>query len=416
MKKKFVFDSMEYDFSDIDEQTIIKDTGVDTEKVKTKVMTEIKNRKKPRQFNKKVVWGLVAAAAVLAAMGTITVGAIGGFNQVFGDWFAGNPKYGLFAGDNVSYTSDQVDIGFQGIAGDDNFVGAAMTIRNKDGSPFIEDTKGEFLLYGANDIDVSLSPIGRMFYHNAGRGGTVCYSLEDKGTIKATAFYEDESKHLKGERMTIKEQTLTAFRLDEVIGDVSDDYDELVNKYKDKLGKDQSIYQYSSNGTYEDNKYYIVTEFEIPLNFELSVTLNYKTVSRNIDIAQGKDLAMNGMELAIDSLDAKSFGININATVGALAFPKEPDYANMNDLEAAAASYDYMREIDSHGFMIELTITMKDGSRLKAAADSRLIGVNSETSTTGTIYSPYLQGGAYTAINPDEIDFITAEAKPLTSE
>ena len=38
MKRKFVFDSMESDFSDIIEETIIENTGVNTERVVNTVM------------------------------------------------------------------------------------------------------------------------------------------------------------------------------------------------------------------------------------------------------------------------------------------------------------------------------------------------------------------------------------------
>ncbi len=416
MKRKFAFDAMECDYSVIDEQTIIKNTGVDTERIVNKVMNAVKSGKKPRHFSKKVIMGLAAAAIAVAAIGTVTVGAAGGFNQVFGDWFAGIPKYGLFSGDNVSCTSEKLDIDFQGIAGDDNFAGASMIIKNKDGSPFIESGEGEVVLYGSNNVDVTLSPIGGIFNDNSNRGGSVWYSLEDEGTIKATALYQDNNSHLKGERMTIKEESLTAMRLHEVVGDVSDDYDELVKKYEGKLEKNQIIFEYSGNGTYEDNKYYIATEYQIPLDFELGVTLNYRSAARTMDVAEGKNLSMNGVTVTINSLEAKSFGIDINATVSGIEFPEEPDYDNMDETETAMAAHDYISELNSQGFIIELDITMKDGSKLKAEADSRQIESNSETSSTGTINSLYIRGNSHTAIDPDEIESVTATAKPLTSE
>lgn len=415
MKRKFVFDAMEYDFSGIDEQTVVKETGVSTERIVANVMAGIKGVKRRSRFNRKAVWAVAAAAAAIAAMGTVTVGAMGGFNQAFGNWFAGEPKYGLFAGDNVSYSSDTVDIEFEGIAGDDNFVGAAMTIKNKDGSPFV-DGADNIVLYGSNDIDVTQSVWNKVFHNDPNRGGSVRYDLEDESTIHVTAFYGDENGSIKGERMTVKEESLTAYRLEEAVGDVNDDYDKLVEKYQDKLSKDQLIFEYSSNGTYEDNQYYIATEIQIPLNFELGVTLNYKTTARNIEVTNGKELEMNGVKLTIDSLEAGSFGIKVYATVDAIEFPEEPDYDNMDELETAGAVHDYIGEMDSHAFITELDVVMKDGSHVTAELDTRLIGANSETSTSNMCYCVYHTGNSYVAIDPDEIELITAAAKPLTAE
>ena len=95
MKKKFVFDSMESDFSDIKEETIIENTGVDTERIVETVM-EAAKAKKIRRFTKKGIIGIAAAVAAAIAIGTVSVGASGGFNKAFGSWFAGEPKYGLF--------------------------------------------------------------------------------------------------------------------------------------------------------------------------------------------------------------------------------------------------------------------------------------------------------------------------------
>ena len=162
MKKKFVFDSMESDFSDIKEETIIENTGVDTERIVNTVM-EAAKAKKIRRFTKKGIIGLAAAVAAAIAIGTVSVGASGGFNKAFGNWFAGEPKYGLFAGSNVSKKSDKLDIEFQGIAGDDTLVGAVMELKNKDGSAFIEKNDGNYLIYGSNDVDVTLAPLLALF-------------------------------------------------------------------------------------------------------------------------------------------------------------------------------------------------------------------------------------------------------------
>ena len=66
MKKKFVFDSMESDFSDISEETIIENTGVNTERVVNTVM-KATTAKKIRRFTKRGIIGIAAAVAARSA-------------------------------------------------------------------------------------------------------------------------------------------------------------------------------------------------------------------------------------------------------------------------------------------------------------------------------------------------------------
>ena len=299
MKKKFVFDSMESDFSDIKEETIIENTGVNTERVVKTVMEATAAKK--------------------------IVGAAGGFNKAFGNWFAGQPKYGLFAGSNVSVKSDKLDIDFQGIAGEDDFVGAVMDIKSKDGSAFFEKNDGNYLIYGSNDVDVTLSPLAALFGKDPNRNGSVWYKEKDENTIQVTAFYGDPKSNIKGERMTVKEKELYILHLDEAVGTYTDEYDDLMAKYKNKLGKDQTIFEYSKSGAYEDNIYYIVTEKKVSFEFELGVTLNYKTYSRTMNDLNGKQFSMNDVTMTINNICAKSFGLEVDATVSPIPYPEMPD-------------------------------------------------------------------------------------------
>ena len=414
MKKKFVFDSMESDFSNINEESIIENTGVNTERV-VKTVMEATKAKKFRRFTKKGIIGLAAAVAAAVAIGTVSAGAaMGGFNQAFGNWFAGQPKYGLFSGSNISSKSDNINVELNGIAGDDNFVGAVMTIQNKDGSKFVDNAQGEYLIFGGNNIDVTIPPIAVLFGQDYSRGGSVCYELYDENTIKATAFYQDENKHIKGERMTVTEEELLIMHLDEEIGTYLDSYDSLIEKYKDKLGKDQAIFSHSKSGAYEDGKYYIVTEKTVPCEFELSVTLNYKTSSRALNDLNGTKLSMNDVDMTINGMQAKSFGINMDATVGAIDFPEAPDFDGMDEIEISKAQHEYIEKMDAMGFKIELDITMKDGTKLTAESDTRLIASNNITSSAGSLYLPYQKDGKNIAVDPDDIVSVTATAKPLS--
>lgn len=411
MKKKFVFDSVESDFSDIKEETIIENTGVDTERV-VKAVMEATAAKKIRRFTKRGIIGLAAAVAAVIVAGTVSVGAAGGFNQAFGNWFAGQPKYGLFTGGNVSSKSDNLDIDFQGIAGEDDFVGAVMDIKSKDGSSFIEKNDGNYIIYGSNDVDVTLAPLAALFYNpNDNRGGSTWYNFKDENTIQATAFYQDFGGHLKGERMTVKENELYILHLDEAVGTYTDEYDDLMAKYKNKLGKDQTIFEYSKSGAYEDNIYYIVTEKKVPFEFELGVTLNYKTYSRTINDLNGKQFSMNDVTMTINNICAKSFGLEVDATVSAIPFPEMPELDGTDPADSIAL-HNYQEKIDSLGFIIEFDITMKDGSKVTAQADSRLLPSRSDRESKDLIQCNYEKDGVHAAIDPDDIVSITATAKP----
>lgn len=413
MKKKFVFDSMESDFSDIKEETIIENTGVDTERV-VKAVMEATAAKKIRRFTKRGIIGLAAAVAAAVVISTVSVGAAGGFNKAFGNWFAGQPKYGLFAGSNVSVKSDKLDIDFQGIAGEDNFIGAVMDIKSKDGSAFIDKNDGNYLIYGSNDVDVTLAPLAALFVNqnDANRGGSVWYDFKDENTIQATAFYQDFSSHLKGERMTVKENQLLIVHLDEEVGTYLDKYEDLAEKYKNRLDDEHGIFSYSKSGAYEDNKYYIVTEKTVSCEFELGVNLNYKTASRVWDEFNGKEFSMNDVTVTVHNLYAKSFGMAIDATVSAIPFPEMPELDGTDSVADSIALHDYQEKIDSLGFIIEFDITMKDGSKVTAQADSRFLPSNSETVSTGLIQCVYEKDGVHAAIDPDDIVSITATAKP----
>ena len=415
MKKKFVFDSMESDFSDIKEETIIEDTGVDTERVVNTVM-EAAKAKKIRRFTKKGIIGLAAAAVAAIAIGTVSVGASGGFNKAFGNWFAGEPKYGLFAGRNVSEKSDKLDIEFQGIAGDDTLVGAVMEIKNKDGSAFIDKNDGKYLIYGSNDVDVTLAPLAALFPNpNDNRSGSVWYDFKDENTIQATAFYQDFGGHIKGERMTVKESELWIVHLDEAVGAYPDDYDELREKYKGRLGENNLIWQYSESGNYEDTVYYLATEKTVPFEFETGVTLNYKTASRAIGDLKGKEFSMNDVTMTIDNIRAQSFMMVVDATISAIQYPEDP-LGDNPDLDAdSEAMHDYTEKMQSLGFIIEFDITLKDGSKVTTEADSRWMNSSNRSETRDTIQCLYEKDGVHAAIDPDDIVSVTATAKPLSN-
>ena len=211
--------------------------------------------------------------------------------------------------------------------------------------------------------------------------------------------------------MTVKENELYILHLDEAVGTYTDEYDDLMAKYKNKLGKDQTIFEYSKSGAYEDNIYYIVTEKKVSFEFELGVTLNYKTYSRTINDLNGKQFSMNDVTMTINNICAKSFGLEVDATVSAIPFPEMPELDGTDPADSIAL-HNYQEKIDSLGFIIEFDITMKDGSKVTAQADSRLLPSRSDRESKDLIQCNYEKDGVHAAIDPDDIVSITATAKP----
>ena len=133
---------------------------------------------------------------------------------------------------HMSIKSDNLDIDFQGIAGEDNFAGAVMEVKNKDGSAFFEKNDGKYLIYGAGGVEVTVPPIAQLFRPNSvSSGGGVWFKEKDENTIQVSAFYGNSYGYVKGERMTIKETQLYIVHLDEAVGIYTDSYDELTEKY-----------------------------------------------------------------------------------------------------------------------------------------------------------------------------------------
>ena len=76
------------------------------------------------------------------------------------------------------------------------------------------------------------------------------------------------------------------------------------------------------------------------------------------------------------------------------------------------ALHNYQEKIDSLGFIIEFDITTKDGSKVTAQADSRLLPSRSDRESKDLIQCNYEKDGVHAAIDPDDIVSITATAKP----
>ena len=138
--KKQIFDMYDKIPDGVDVNTVEPDMIIDPAKIKREVVTMIKTGKvRKSSFRKKLTITLIAAAVGTAVLGTIGVGAMGGFNEAFGERFSGEKINGIYPGGNVSIsTNDDVKAELLGIAGDKNKVMAAVTVKKADGSALVD--------------------------------------------------------------------------------------------------------------------------------------------------------------------------------------------------------------------------------------------------------------------------------------
>ena len=111
MKTNNIFDRMDKE-TEVNEQTVIEETGVSTDKVKELFGEMVKNNGKTKAVKKrktkKVITVIAAAIAAVLALGTITAGATGSFNGVFGKMFSGQAADGMYSGGSVDISSNIV--------------------------------------------------------------------------------------------------------------------------------------------------------------------------------------------------------------------------------------------------------------------------------------------------------------------
>ena len=243
--------------------------NINSEDIKNAVVSKInagKGRNKKGSFRKKLTISLIAAAVGVTVLGTIGVGAMGGFNEAFGERFAGEKINGIYPGGNVTIsTNDNVKAEFLGIAGDKNKVMAAVTVRKSDGTSLVDydDTDNTMVIpdlsmvncldengqvpeqlpfslsnsisqdpYDGDYIYATTSVWTRMKfagsdshnYYTNENGEDVCFDhsdydmrLTDKNTAKIIYFIGREDFSLTGETMKVKQDKLYILHKDQVL-------------------------------------------------------------------------------------------------------------------------------------------------------------------------------------------------------
>ena len=428
MKKIFVFDKIEDELLSIDESTVLNETGIDAARVKEAVMKQIGSRKKQRTASIKKLFSIVAIAAAIAAAATLTVqAATGAFHPAFAELFAGEPANGVFPGADLSIKSDTLDIDFLGITGDEKEFLTIYEIRKKDGSDFIDtfDTPEDYRFMKVQaEIDVSESNYRKLKENilggACGRGGGILYEFVDEKTIRAFAVFQDDMGYIKGEKLTVKDRKTTAYHIDEVLySDNSEtidgcsqfmkDNEELINQKTASFNENQSIIYLTENPI----QLVVVTTTDIPLDYELSVTLNYKTIEKTFKEAKGKTFSERYTEWTVKKITASSFGMTIDTVTDNDRTSEGFDMSNSANW-TPEEMHDYMNSLTSGE--LEIEITMKDGTKVYGIASAQ----KSETEPNGKSEKSwncsYLKEGEgskpYT-LDPEDIASITCNGTEL---
>ena len=374
MKTNNIFDRMDKE-TEVNEQTVIEETGVSTDKVKELFGEMVKNNGKTKAVKKrktkKVITVIAAAIAAVLALGTITAGATGSFNGVFGKMFSGEAADGMYSGGSVDISSNIVNVDFKGIAGDNEEVFGLMNMTKKDGTAFFEGDAKEYFVVSdqQNDgVDSSVTCTrslsdqisAKLFYHADSGIGSMMYNVVDNNTIEAIFGYSDTEFNIIGETLSFNEDHVTLYHIDETFmtgkeyfetfnehSDKNDPFwsdglsifEKLEKQYGKKLNDNQMIY-FDNNGNVS-----LLSSTKLDIDLNGSVKLNYKDTSRKITEAEGIKTTFSGSEVTVRSLDVRPFSVRLE-----LEYPTA-------DTEELADIHDKQ----SPNAVNSITVTMKNG-------------------------------------------------------
>ena len=471
MKKTVIFDTIGTLPTEITTGSITAETGVDTENVRSMVFDEIhssKGKKGKKILRKRLTLILVAAAVGVAALGTVSVGAMGGFNEAFGDMFAGIKSGSLYSGGSVNIqNNDKYDINFLGVTGDNKNAFASMTIRNADGSAITADPENDYILPMSMDYDPDTDNVPYIGTNTNGEydnvsikvplftkltsgrysqvdyfdhGGEISYSFISDSTIRCIPSYssgiEMEEMNLKGQEMKVEIKELYVYHdIEEictctnVYGD--ENFDETPQKKADakirearkNLKEGQVIVGKYDNVTSPDNthisitaKYYLTDIKKIDLDLTGTWKLNYhdesskeisvatKTISHECDNNRGT------VDYEINSVKVSPFAAVIDIKAG--------EDSERIDKESGVDNEFFFEVSNSCP-----VITLKNGEKVRCEYQSDLGNGNTYEETNGNYrfelrYTDTKNGLSTKRmfINPDEILSIEMEGVNILSE
>ena len=246
----------------------------------------------------------------------------------------------------------------------------------------------------------------------------VSYDFVDNKTIRAMAVFTDTAGCIKGERLTVNDTETSFYHIDEVL-------------YSDKSGTFLGCTDYmekndalikQKEATFKDNQFItpilgddgvsrlaVTTVTTIPFEYELGVTLNYKTTEKTFSEAAGKKFRAMNSDWTVKNVKAGSFSIRIDAETD----NKTNDGLDLADQENR--TQEQMNKYLNTDEGLKAEITLKDGTKISAQASSQNsteADGHNESSWILT-YCTYENAGAMYAIDANEIVSVTCGGTEL---
>lgn len=407
MSEKNIFDVLNTDLEDIDENTLLEDTGINYENVRNKVMKEIQSQQPKKKIKKKVIISLIAAILAITALSVTSV-ATGDFNRVFGEIISGECVDGFYSGGNVTVScNENYKVEVLGIAGDDNNSYTALKITNADGTPFAK-TENKTIVYAAYNNNISTPWLS----NESGTGSSNMEGcIQDDGSI-LLYLYEERDTSMKGQRLTlhIDQLEIYDYRSTGVTypSNCEEEDKNFDDRYIEEYGIEENEWVMINSISDDEVNIGIMTKSQtIELNADIALDLNYRSTTKdfkteNSTIASG----IKSATLSNFSLTIKSTGL----------WTKNGTIQKIDIEECNNATLDNRLRNDDENIngIYEAVITMKNGDTFYGY--STLSGCEMDGYTEFTLiyqfyknkyFMPGIENMQIIAINPAEVATIT---------
>ncbi len=443
-KTNNIFDRMDKDIDELDEKTVIEETGVSADRVREIFMNKINNEAAApavknsgkKGSRKKVFVILAAAAAATIAAGTITAGAMGSFNAAFGEHFAGERVNGIYSGSDIKIeTADAYKAELLGITGDRNSVYASVSYKRADGGKFVENADGWYVQANLNtasykvpealssgsveEYDVDYSAIQQM------QGGTgdsykfSTYTLSSEDTIKGIYHVERDDHETIGQTMTVNVEDLYLLHDIEELHSYTVTWDEnldtdifvregtkadeIISEAEKDLKDGQVILRHDS-GYFDENGNAVITiaftltEYEkLDVDMDGSWKLNYKAEEIKQEI-KDETYSLNDIEYKISEIEtgALNMKVTLEVTGGNTSALSEENGMSIFASTVIAAKGS--------------RITLKTGEEI----DTKMVLFCETDGNKVTATVQYFMNNDWISVNPEEIESVTLAGNEVT--
>lgn len=329
-------------FEDVDVKFKSTYTGIDMEKVKKMVYMETKAKAKTFKFNKKVLFSLIAAVIIIAALGSTAIYAYGGLGT-FLNFFRGESDSApvtLPQKVEIMQGSDLYNISVTGLTGDSMKTYMAVNLTKKDGTPFTDDNYTlANLSYNmdSNVYDCRLTIKDKDGAEISGMSPWVYYELSsDRKSMDVMFTLLTRGKNLSGCTAYIESDAFNSTNILQEIStyDTPEQYladsenrEDIYNSYYDKHPE----FDFETGGGLTYTRSGVIhtaivqtKKFELP--FAVSFDLNFSSdgqITQELTAAQLPDYIMCQAEYI--QMTLTSFGINLSAKCTSNALKAAPD-------------------------------------------------------------------------------------------